>query len=501
MRDWCEKLLTTYDANTFFENDRDTEERVETLKGLVRFAEEKRRIPERWLPPYANLNLTLYNLLVNRLGRRMPIFKKIDGPCSISLFKSKDKTIYVIGELHGKLSSTNLVCQGRSSTIDKMIRQIAETTPAFLDIYVERPLDHIFHIRTGTGSGTLSSIVKANRACFDKKELSRTRSKGRDQRSPCLNARWHFIDIRNLPDEDSIGIIPVNIFVSFYRFAKWWLPGIRKLPTSVLKKLDWNDMIDYSVQDGHYKPEFSHTSILKWYFYKIDALDFFKGQGLSRRTYSKYEGQLQQLLILLSVFNDVNFQLFIIALQKKNNKGMWDALHGTFLENRFSKKELDRSYRKKSIIKFAKKRFKKYLKPTYRKYKTTAVTKTRLKSLELVGWYVKDLCTLEMDLYALARIFKRFNVPEGVEQPVEPYNILIYAGDHHADNQRRFLRTLPGFKEIATRTNIRCARAYYEKEKGRFREKVLTEKHSKTGDRKKCLLLKGFPQPFFYSEE
>lgn len=489
MKDWCKKLLTTYDTNAFFEDDKDTEERIEILKGLVLYSAKKRRIPKKWLPPYANLNLTLYRLLSNRLWRNMPIFEKIDGPCSISLFKSKDKTIYIMGEIHGRLSSTNLVCKGRSSAIDQVIKQITEYTPAFLDIYVERPLDRIFKTRTGIGTWrSLSSILKTNQSCFDK--TGRLPS--------CLNARWHFIDIRNLPREDSKG---VNVFVSFYRFAKWWLPEIKNLPTSVLRKLNWNDMINYSVKDGRYKPEFYHTSRLKRYFNRIDALDFFKGQGLSRRIYTKYESKLQQLLILLSVFNNKNFQLFIDALEKKNDKGIWDAVHGTFLKNRFSKKELNRSYRKKSIIKFAKEQFIRFAKPDYRKNKTSIVSKKQLRSLELVGWYVKSLCTLEMDLYALARIFKRFNVPKYVQQPVEPYNILIYAGDLHADNQRRFIRTLPGFKEIATRTNIRCGRDHYETESGRFRDKEFTEKHTKIGDRKKCLELSGFPQPFFLPQE
>lgn len=51
-----------------------------------------------------------------------------------------------------------------------------------------------------------------------------------------------------------------------------------------------------------------------------------------------------------------------------------------------------------------------------------------------------------MDMYALARIFKPYNIkknnPAGAFQPRESKNIIIYAGNNHAKNYVEFLEYL-----------------------------------------------------------
>lgn len=65
-----------------------------------------------------------------------------------------------------------------------------------------------------------------------------------------------------------------------------------------------------------------------------------------------------------------------------------------------------------------------------------------------------------MDLYQLARIFKKFNVKPGDNQPVEPRYIISYTGDAHS-NLRSALKTL-GFdfvknaKTIGLIQNTQC---------------------------------------------
>lgn len=55
------------------------------------------------------------------------------------------------------------------------------------------------------------------------------------------------------------------------------------------------------------------------------------------------------------------------------------------------------------------------------------------------------ITSIVIDLYVIARIFKKFNNPDN--QPDEPYNIIIYSGNEHAKMQRRILGLL-GFDQI-----------------------------------------------------
>lgn len=44
-----------------------------------------------------------------------------------------------------------------------------------------------------------------------------------------------------------------------------------------------------------------------------------------------------------------------------------------------------------------------------------------------------------IDIYALCRIFKKFNIADPSTQPEEPTNVIIYAGDYHSNIYRQFL--------------------------------------------------------------
>lgn len=80
-----------------------------------------------------------------------------------------------------------------------------------------------------------------------------------------------------------------------------------------------------------------------------------------------------------------------------------------------------------------------------------------------------NIYILQMDIYLLSRIFrKNFNNP--VNQPDNNYNVVIYAGDAHAENYREFLSNL-GFTTLATDNRYR--------------------------DYLQCLDLKNVIQPFF----
>jgi hypothetical protein len=75
-----------------------------------------------------------------------------------------------------------------------------------------------------------------------------------------------------------------------------------------------------------------------------------------------------------------------------------------------------------------------------------------------------------MDMYNMARIFKKFNVKNS-NQPEEPHNVIVYSGNIHSDSYRGFLTEL-GFKEV---------------------ERVKNDNR----DYNKCLKMEGLVQPLF----
>jgi hypothetical protein len=84
------------------------------------------------------------------------------------------------------------------------------------------------------------------------------------------------------------------------------------------------------------------------------------------------------------------------------------------------------------------------------------------------------------DAYLLARIFKKFNINNpfiehrSIDEPEEPHNIIIYAGNMHAENYRKFLKYL-GFRQVESAGDL-------EKPKS---------------DMTNCVMISGITQPFF----
>ena len=75
-----------------------------------------------------------------------------------------------------------------------------------------------------------------------------------------------------------------------------------------------------------------------------------------------------------------------------------------------------------------------------------------------------------LDVYLLARIFKKFKLNGDNNKPETPHNIIIYAGNAHAERCRSFFRFL-GFEKVASATNVE--------------------------GQERCLEMSKFPQPFF----
>ena len=91
------------------------------------------------------------------------------------------------------------------------------------------------------------------------------------------------------------------------------------------------------------------------------------------------------------------------------------------------------------------------------------------------------------DFYTIARLFKRFNLQPGIEQPEKPYNSVLYLGSLHSQTCRDIL-TKFGFEQIAAAgcMNRLNRRSYLNQ------PKLVCPVQSI-----RCLDMRDFPQPFF----
>ena len=122
--------------------------------------------------------------------------------------------------------------------------------------------------------------------------------------------------------------------------------------------------------------------------------------------------------------------------------------------------------------------------------------KKLLKFLGLLYSYTVHLNCVIPDAYLLARIFKEFDIDTQnplkqrlTDEPREPRNIIIYAGDLHSDRIRKFLDEVLGF------TLLNQAGEVWPKPKEY--EKLLTRP---TPIPSNCIDMRDFPQPFFSND-
>ena len=62
--------------------------------------------------------------------------------------------------------------------------------------------------------------------------------------------------------------------------------------------------------------------------------------------------------------------------------------------------------------------------------------------------HIMELYALVMDTYALGRMFKDFDTRKNPSHPKQADICIVYAGDAHANNYRKFLTEEMGFKTI-----------------------------------------------------
>ena len=184
--------------------------------------------------------------------------------------------------------------------------------------------------------------------------------------------------------------------------------------------------------------------------------------------------RIKRVLDALITPKDIDFQSFWI-------KQIRDNVHAM--------KEVDKSPLKPKIMEFIDKETiieaMKYRQDFIKYIPTIFTDKTKdyllLAHLQIIINYIRNTNALIADVYTLSRMFRNFNISKPAykggpinDQPVKPHNVIIYAGDGHSRQYRKFLESI-NFKEISKSGSSEI----------------------KEGEPKFCVDMKTFKEPFF----
>ena len=366
----CELLNQTY--NTYW---------VNQYPALNDIFTQVRDIYEKYPNKFKKANKTLLGLIYNLNNPNQPTPDYITGPGEISKWESvkHNKIIYLFGENdHGnKTGCKNKInLTGRKHmSIEKYILKLIETSPVFIDFYVEFGvmLDYKEQIYYNSGQ-TLWDMLAVVHQCFGPVI----------ERDCPYPVRMHGVDSRSVQS------------------SKY--------------QIDYFSMMNRAIM----------------------MMLVFKRQ---KRPYLKIEKFKSSFKTEIKLMSTVKTNQDLIRIMKKNIKDdklvMKELKRSTLSEDLildFFGKHLDKELAK---IPYAVRTLDKWF-----NYVNKTTTKIWPADSDIVSYIITVVNAIKMDVYAVARMFKVFNVKESEHYPKEPQNIIYYAGTGHTHPMGEFLKEL-----------------------------------------------------------
>ena len=417
-----QELITTYNTSLLKKLPRDvvdacTEYAKETAKSSV--DGKTRRV--------------LAKLIENHQDDKRPIASYIGGPVNISCYWSEKykKLIYVIGEFHVNGDDCKKLIRGRRDNptiinIVDYLKQYFSFPTAFTDFYLEMPaftMPHGYYYRHGNYLNILN-LRDSFHKCVD----ATLRNEERD----CDLSRMHYFDIRSGDVKHGL-LNPISVF---YLDGEDLINILIKKPYNmfiILKNLKafhdtyYNLITLFSSEDNQ---EYHNM----WY---RQINEFPLLQKELKRTIDGYEDEKMSDIIENFIKEEMTLNLrSTITIQEET---------------------ISRELLRKASISFNKlcAHFFKECKDTQGDIEIKRKEKyfTNLHaSLTKILSICKIYNAIVIDGYLLARVFKKFNIDtedinkkRPTDEPEEPHNIIIYAGDAHSKVYRKFLTQL-GFE-------------------------------------------------------
>ena len=380
---------------------------------------------------------------------KKPITDFIGGPKTLTMHWSKKykKLIYIFGEHHSVKTDCWQFHSNKVMLIEDYLEQLFKHTDVFIDFYLEtgRTYQDIY------GDTRMAVIAKRFKDCFHNPNTKENENK-------CKLSRMHYFDVRRessylKPNSMSYASLSMNYILD----ALDKLIYLSDTSLSLQKLISLLDKYNYDTQIKPILEEFS----------KINIYDDIEDD----EKYKEYDE-----------FWSKQIKENIFVIKKVARSTIHDKIKS------FIKKEVRDlgKYSDKIDIKILVKTVKdfittlnKYSTGTTNKYDFESITENDRKILLNLDFseFLVVINSHIADYYLLCRIFKVFDFTKRknhrwTDEPKEPHNIIIYAGDLHSKNVRKFLKELE-FKEISTTSSV---------EKKWIRN---------------CIDIGKFPQPFF----
>ena len=390
---------------------------------------------------------------------KKPIANYIGGPYTLTMHWNKEykKLIYIFGESH----STKTDCDkfkikdgfyGKQHTmlIEDYLEQLIRNTDVFIDFYLE-----IGRKQNFGGKMRIEEIRERFKHCFynhrdvdhdvpDKYSLQT------DTNIKCWLSRMHYFDLRKQANDvqvDSISYVCMQIARLIYMLQE-------------IEDDTGGDISSYPTVIAKFLSDVKYEQIIKPIlenFSKIETIedykDFWDKQIYNHKFLSKK----------VTKFKSVDMHTKIKNFIKKE-----------ILNTRFDGSIID--------IKVLVNLIKDYI-DTIDKYKVNGgiynfegapESDIKLLANSMCIQMLIIINTYVADYYLLCRIFREFDLSlyakseRWTDEPKEPHNIIIYAGNEHSKKVRRFLKELDFDTIHSTDTSV-----------------------------KNCIYMKDFPQPFF----
>ena len=405
----CDILTTTYNTNILDSTSDIIKEQFLIASRAHRHGNEGRKV--------------LMNLICNHFDKDRPMPRFIGGPKNLTVHHSKeyDKMIYIFGEYHSDIidCDTRFGDESIKENLDRknskkmrveyFLSEFIQTSDVFLDIFVEFPIipkkEGKYHDDFRPFYHTLRGykILENFKECLQ-----------RDSRTEkCSLARIHYFDIRGFDKE---GILTGSTIITDF------LIKLR----SIISDFSGDELIKklkLFMEDPIIK------SFLIDYLSQPDETEFKK----------------------IWVHHMYNFYHIKKELERLNDDPVMKDKILHFFEKEITEKVMKQRkllYQKAKII------FKDTYSENPREYRASDA-KFKNAFIEIFD-ITMDIIGIYIDLYALLRIFKTFNMSEmkekaykqATDQPDKAHNIIIYAGDLHSQVYRKFLKDVLDFEKI-----------------------------------------------------
>jgi len=360
----------------------------------------------------------------------------IEGP--IEFYKLKletgSKSFYIFGEQH--IDPTGHCLPYDSIPFPEYIRRLAEETPSFFDLYIETPMvrytkpeqretkdEELKHYDIILGSpaetiqasieGMLIDRLKPFEYFFNRYKKS-------------YPVRKDKLVLKSMRMSENF----LDCFQPSTRISNRLCHLMRI--HNVDARFSW---LSENITDDYYITVASIILINVWNYYRSNDIPLMI--DLVKRLGSR------AVEIISSIFDFRTNQIDV------------DKIIDIFLRNTYVNKELNKVEKnmKENIINFFKRKIRRESPPSVvsnlSEFILCLQNQRPIRLIDnyfkMTGLFLLDIGAYTMDIYCLARIFKKYNV-ESTFQPVESKNVIIYAGSKHSRIYREFLMEI-GAKE------------------------------------------------------